>query len=125
MLGSIVFVQRLTEFRLDVLHSVTFVDDHVHPSMSSEVNSLSDDILVSDQTDLPVSLLGILDPLVQLETFLLVSFHDDRADRWGPSLELEHPVGQCRKRDNDEERSLFVLLLDQVRDERDRLDRLS
>lgn len=46
-------------------------------------------------------------------------------DRRSPALKLELPVAQSRKRCQDEERTVVILALHEVRDERNGLDRFA
>ena len=48
------FVQGLTEFRLHILHPMTFVDNHVYPLDLREKGSLLNDVLIRSEADLEV-----------------------------------------------------------------------
>ena len=51
---SVILVERLTQFTLDVFHSVTLINDHVYPLDLAENRSFLDNVLVSRQADLEI-----------------------------------------------------------------------
>lgn len=110
------------ELALGVLHSMTLVDDHVHPLDLAEERLLPNDVLECRDKDLEVA---ALDLCSRDSTSFDRSLEDDSRDRRRPLLELERPVGDRRERDDDEVGALLLLGFDEEGDERERLDRLS
>ena len=118
----VVLVERLAQFRLYILHPVTLVDDHVDPLDLGKHWALLDDVFVRREADGKV--VGA-DAGVRFFALRRRSLEDHDADVGRPALKLHVPVGQGRQGHNDEERPALLFLLDQVRDERDGLDRLA
>lgn len=114
--------ERLRQFGLGVLHPVALVDNHVHPLDLAEQRLLADDVLERRDDDLE---LARLDPRGRVSTGLGRALEDDGRHCRRPLFKLERPVGDGRQGDDNEERTPLLLLLDQERDERKRLDRLS
>jgi hypothetical protein len=102
------------ELALGVLHSMTFVDDHVDPLDLTEERLFSDDVLERRDEDLEVT---TLDSRRGVSSSLGRALVDDGRDGGRPLFELERPVGDGRERDDDEVRALLLLGLDKKGDE--------
>ena len=97
-------------------------DDHVDPLHPAEVNSILDDVLVRREHDLEV-----IRPELRLQHLALrrVALIRDHLDTRRPLCKLARPVRHRRERHDDEVRPALLLDLDEVGDERDRLNRLA
>ena len=81
--------------------------------------SFLDDILVGSHTDLEIARSDSTILFLSLEW---TTFENDTSNGRCPSFKLEGPIGQCRQRNEDEERTGLTFLFNQVGDERDCLD---
>lgn len=110
------------QLRLSVLHSVTFVDDHMNPLDLGEQRSIFDDVFVRRKQDLELSLANFPLRLFSLGRRPLVRNH---LDGRSPLFELHDPIRHRRKGNDDEERTVLLLRFDEEGDEGDGLNRLS
>lgn len=94
----VVLVKRLTEFTLDILHPMTFVDNHVYPLDLAQQRSLLDDVLVRREADLEVERSDLVVLILSLGRG---AFENHRSDGRCPFLELHRPIGQGGQGDND------------------------
>ena len=115
----VVLCDGTAQFGVGVLHAVTFVDDHVQPLDFTQDRSVLDDKLVRGEENLELPAADLLRVVLTLVRRSLV--HDAR-DRWRPLFELVVPVRQGTERHDDQEGARLLLLLNEVRDERDSLD---
>lgn len=100
---------------------MSLIDDHVQPLDLGQKWSILDDVLVSRQENLEVPL---SDLLLCRFTLSRSSFVRDDSDGRSPSFEFGNPVRHRRERDDDEVGTGLLLVFDEVRDERESLNRL-
>ena len=112
--GRVVLVQCLRQLRLDILHSVSFIDNHVDPFDLGQERSFLDDVFVGRHADLEIAR---SDTPILLTSSQWGSLEHDSPDSRCPSLEFHCPIGQSRERDNDEKWSWLTLSLDQIGNE--------
>lgn len=101
---------------------MSFIDNHVDPFDLGQQRSFLDDILVGSHTDLEITRSDSTILFLSLEW---TTFENDTSNGRCPSFEFKSPIGQCRERYKDEERTGLTFLFNQVGDERDCLDRFS
>lgn len=95
--ARIVLRQSLRELAVGVLHTVTFVDDHVDPFVLCEERSVLNDVLVGREEDLErVPLDLVLQTLPDWGRPLV----DHHFDARGPLGKLQRPVAERRQRDD-------------------------
>ena len=105
-----------------ILHAMSFIDDHVLPGQFGQDGLVLDDVLVGGQQDVELDGPHLI---LHVAAHNGRSFVADDVDGRRPFLELERPIGQRRQGHDDEERSVILLGLDEVRYEGYRLDRFA
>ncbi len=101
---------------------MSLVNDQMMPRDPRQNTRFSLNIFESRQKHLEFS---SLDTVQQKLSLFLVTFENDRLYSWSPFLRFGGPIGDGRERDEDEERSHFSLLLDEVGNECECLDGFS
>ena len=111
-----------SKFRFCVLHTMTFVDDHINPFGLAEDCAVFNDEFVGCKEDLPVLLTdGDGEVSADLRSAFVTDYFDGRC----PSSEFESPIGHGTERDDDKERTRSLFLFHQECNERDCLNRFS
>ena len=126
----LILQERGRELGSGILHAVALVDDDVRPAPLFETQPVLHDELVRREHHVEGRLRGLVILAAHLlfkQVFARVrrALVDDCDRVRAPARELELPVGERGQRHDDEERAAQVLRLDQVRDQRDRLDGLA
>lgn len=101
---------------------MSFVNDHMDPLDLSQEGSILDDVFVSRQENLESTGSNFV---LRLFSLRRRSFVRNHLDGWCPLFEFHDPIRHSRERNNDEERSVLLLRLDEESDEGDRLNSLS
>ena len=100
MVTLVLLPQDSAELALSVLHLVPLVDHNVLPVLLIQTQPILQNEIVSSDTNVPLCRLH--DP-AGLSTRCRVALIHDFSDRGSPFLKLSHPVGNRRKRCNDQE----------------------
>ena len=115
-------VQRHGQLAVVVLHAVALVDDHVAPAYLGQARLVAYDVLVGGREHVE---LAVLEQSGQVAALRRITLVHDVDDGRRPARKLVHPVGESGERHDDEERSVDLLLLHQIGDERNGLDGLA
>lgn len=116
-------VEHLSEFAVVVLHAVALVDHHVLPADLPERRLVLYDEVVRRKQHVEAARLERR-RLQRAARVRAASVHHLN-DGGRPPVELEHPVREGRQRHDDQERTVHALLLHQVGDQSDSLNRLA
>lgn len=84
-LGVVILVEGLRQLGLGVLHSVSFVNDHVHPLRTGQIRSISNDELVGGDADLPA---WASELFAQSFAHGWAAFVSEHFDAWRPAFEF-------------------------------------
>src|ERR1700754_3996592 len=97
----VVLCDGAAELGAGVLHTMSFVDNHVKPLDFAKDRPIFDNEFVSGEQDLEVA---VSDLLLMILTLRWRAFVDNSLNAWRPLLEFVVPVGECAEGHNDQER---------------------
>ena len=118
----VVLSQDGRQLAMRILHAMTLINDHIEPFNLGQETAVLDNVLIGGEHDIEFS---VFDLLLNILALSRCSFVFNLNHRRCPFFKFKAPIGHCGQGDDDKERSVLPLLLHQMSDQRNRLNRLS